>query len=118
MQMTWRGTWGQGWDSLLRCAEGGDKVYVCGSGVMVQGGGKGLEYDVHVDGIRLEQVSKFKYLGCVLDESGRNEAECSRKEADVISSLFNARDLQLECARVLHETLLISVLTYSSETML
>ena len=29
-----------------------------------------------------------------------------------------ARDLQIECARVLHETLLLPVLTYSSETML
>ena len=27
-------------------------------------------------------------------------------------------DLQLECARVLHETLLVSVLMYGSETML
>ena len=31
--------------------------------------------------IRLEYVSEFKYLGCVLDESGRDEAECSRKVA-------------------------------------
>ena len=30
----------------------------------------------------------------------------------------NARDLQLECARVLHETLLIPVLMYGSKTML
>ena len=30
-------------------------------------------------GIYLEHVSEFKYLGCDLDESGTNEAECSRK---------------------------------------
>ena len=35
-----------------------------------------------------------------------------------IRSLVNARDLQLECARVLHETLLVPVLIYGSETML
>ena len=38
--------------------------------VMVLNGEEGLESEVHVDGIRLEQVSEFKYLGCVLDESG------------------------------------------------
>ena len=30
---------------------------------------KRLECEVYVDGIRLEHVSEFKYLGCVLDES-------------------------------------------------
>ena len=33
-------------------------------------------------------------------------------------SLVNARDLQLECSRVLHETLLIPVLMYGNETIL
>ena len=51
-----------------------------------------------------------------MDESGTNGAECSRKVesgrrvAGVISSLVNARDLQLEWARVLHETLFVPVL--------
>ena len=35
-----------------------------------------------------------------------------------IRPLVNARDLQLECARVVHETLLVPVLMYGSETML
>ena len=34
--------------------------------------------EVCVDGMRLEQVSGFKYLGCVLDESGIGETECRR----------------------------------------
>ena len=61
----------------------------------------------HVDGIRLEHVSEFKYLGCVLDESGAHGAECSRivvsgrRVVGATKSLFNARDLQLECARAL-----------------
>ena len=42
-------------------------------------GEEGLECEGHVDGIRLEQVSKFKYSGCILDEWGTDEAECSRK---------------------------------------
>ena len=65
-------------------------------------------------------MSEFKYLGCVLDESGSNEVECCRKVvsrrmvAGTIKSVVNARDLQLECARVL----LLPVLMYVSKTML
>ena len=53
-----------------------------------------------------------------MDESGTDGAECNRKVASgrrvagAIRSLVNARDLQLECARVLHETLLVPVLMY------
>ena len=41
-----------------------------------------------------------------------------RKVKGAIRSLANAKYLQLECARVLHETLLVLVLMYGSETML
>ena len=53
-----------------------------------------------------------------MDESGTDGAECSRKVASgkrvagAIRSLVNGRDLQLECVRVLHETLLVTVLMY------
>ena len=66
---------------------------------MLLGGEDGLGCDVCVDMIRLEHVSEFKYLGCVLDESGTDEAEWSRKVASVrrvagaIRSLVNARSL-------------------------
>ena len=69
--------------------------------VMVLNGDEELECEVHADGIRLEHVSEFKYLGCVLDESGTDWAECSRKVANgrrvvgAIRSLINARNLQL-----------------------
>ena len=69
-------------------------------------GEEGLECEVHVDGIRLKHVSEFKYLGCVLDESSTDGAECNskvvsgRRAAGAIRFLVNARDLQLECARV------------------
>ena len=46
---------------------------------MVLNGEEGLECEIHVDGICLEHVSEFKYLGNVLDESGTYGAECSRK---------------------------------------
>ena len=80
--------------------------------------------EVHEDGIRLEHVSNFKYLGCVLEESGTDWTKCSKKGvsgrrvAGAIRSLVNARDLQLECARFLHETLLVPVLMYVRDTIL
>ena len=40
---------------------------------------EGLECEAHVDGICLDHVSEYKYLGCVLDKSGTDGAECSRK---------------------------------------
>ena len=58
-----------------------------------------------------------------MDESGIDEAESCRKVvsgrrvAGATRFLINVRGLQLECGRVLHETLLVLVLMYSSETM-
>ena len=61
---------------------------------------------------------EFKYLGFVLDKSVIDEAECSRKVAVVIRSLVTAWSLQLECAKALHESLLVPVLTYGTKTMI
>ena len=46
---------------------------------MVLNGEEELECANHVDVIRLEHVLEFQYLGCVLDESGTDGADCSRK---------------------------------------
>ena len=98
------------------CRRIGLKVNVGKSKVMVLNGEEELDCEVHVDGIRLEHDSEFKYLGCVLGESVTDGVEFSRKVASgrrvagAIRYLVNARDLQLECARVLHEILLVSVL--------
>ena len=84
------------------------KVNAGKSKVMVLNGEERLECKVHADEIRLEHASEFKYLRCVLDESVTDVAECSRKVASgrrvagAIRSLVNARDLQLECASILH----------------
>ena len=48
---------------------------------MVLNGEEGTECEVYADGIQLEQVSKYKYLGCVLVKSGKGGAECSSKVA-------------------------------------
>ena len=41
-----------------------------------------------------------------------------RRVAGALRSLVNAMDLKIGCARVLHETLLVPVLKYGSETKL
>ena len=92
--------------------------------MMVLSGEEVLECEVHDNEIQLENVAEFTYLGCILNELDTDEAECQRKVASgrrvagAIRSIVNARDLHLDCARVLHETLLVSVLMYDSETML
>ena len=59
-----------------------------------------------------------------MEESGTDEAVSCRKVASgqrvayAILSLVNARGLQLECARVLYETLFTPVFMYSIETMI
>ena len=59
-----------------------------------------------------------------MGESDTDRAECSRKVASgrrvagANRSLVNAGDLQLECARALHETLFVPALMYGSEIML
>ena len=102
----------------------GLKVNADKSKVMVLNEEEVLECDIYVDGIRLEHVSLFKYLGCVLDESGIDGVERSwkmasgRRAASVARSLVNSKDLQIECARVLHGTVFVPALMYGSETML
>ena len=96
------------------CRRRGLKVNASKSKVMVMDGEESLECEAHVDGVRLEHVSEFKYLGCGLDEARTDGAECSRKLVGFIRSLVNAMDLQTEYARVFHKTLLVPVLTYGS----
>ena len=102
------------------CRRRGLKFNVGKNKVMVMNGVEGLECEVHEDGLRLKHVPEFEYL----DEAGTDGAECSRKiangrrEAGAIRSLVNCRDLQIECARVLHERLLVPVLKYGSKTIL
>ena len=106
------------------CRRRGLKVNAVKSKGMALNGEEGLECEVHIYGIRLEHTLEFKYLWCVLDESGTERAECSRKVvsgrivAGAIRSLVYARNMQLECPRVLNETLLVHVFMYGSEKML
>ena len=47
------------------CRRRGLKDNAGRSKMTVLNGKEGLECEVHVDGIRLEHVSEFKYLGCL-----------------------------------------------------
>ena len=106
------------------CRRRGLKVNAGKSKMVVLNGEEGLECEVCVDRIHLEHVSKLKYLVCVMDESGIDDAECNRKVAGgrkvagAIMCLVNTRSLQLECAMVLHESLLVPVFMYGNETMI
>ena len=68
--------------------------------------------------MRLEHVPGFKYLGCVLDEFGTDEAKCRRKVVSgrrvtgAIRSLVNTNGLQFECSRVLHGSFVASGCSY------
>ena len=48
---------------------------------MLLGREEGFWCEIHVDGTQLEQISEFKYLGCVLNKSGTDDVECCRKVA-------------------------------------
>ena len=56
------------------CRRRGLKVNIGKSKVMVLIGVEGLECEIHVAGIHLENVSELKYFGCVLDESDTDRA--------------------------------------------
>ena len=79
----------------------GLKVNAGKSKVMILNREEGLVCEVHVDGFCLEHVTEFKYFGCVLDESVKDGAECSRnvvsgrRVAGAIRSLVNTSNLQL-----------------------
>ena len=60
------------------CKRAGMKSNASKSKVIVLGEEEWVECDVCVDGMRLQHMSEFKYLGCILDESGTYEAECSK----------------------------------------
>ena len=67
------------------------------------GGEEELICKVLINGTQLEHVADFKYLGYVLDELCTDDPKCCRKVvsgrrvAGAVSSLVNARSLQLEC---------------------
>ena len=63
-------------ERFIEVCRRGLKVNAGKNKVMVMNGEDGLECEVHVEGIRLEHILEFKYLGYVLDDT--DGSECSR----------------------------------------
>ena len=91
----------------------GLKVDVNKRTVILLGGDEVLICEFLVDGRLSEHISKFKYLRCTLVQMVANIVG---KVEDATRSLVNAGSLQLKYTRVLHETMLVLVLLYGSET--
>ena len=66
-----------GW--FVEVCRRGLKVNAGMSKVMVLNVEEGLKCEVYIDGIHLEHVLEFKYLGYILEESVTDGAKCSRK---------------------------------------
>ena len=77
------------------CRRRGLEVKANKSEVLVLGGEKGFKREIRVGRSRLEQVLEFKYLRCVMGESGTDVAVCirmvasGRKVAGTIRSLID-----------------------------
>ena len=93
MQMTWFCVVSEVGRFFEVCKVWGLKINASKSKVMMLGREEGLESEVCIDGIRLEHVSEFKYLGYVLDGSGTYEAEFSRPVAIVRRVAVDIRSL-------------------------
>ena len=66
----------------------------------------------------VDQIFTLKQICEEAREKCSKKVASGRRVVGAIRSLVKARELQLNCARVLHETLLVSILMYGSETML
>jgi hypothetical protein len=102
------------------CKRRGLAINVEKSKVMVMNG-VDVQCHLEVDGVQLEQVPVFKYLGYMIENKGIDDVECDRKVsngrrvAGAIKTLANTKNLSLECIRRLHECMLVPVLMYGSE---
>lgn len=70
--------------------------------------------DVAIRGTHLEQAQFFKYLRCVVNKSGIDYADIVGKVMQVGRYNNDERGLSLECARFLHENMLVPTLVYGN----
>ena len=105
------------------CKRRGLKINVDKSKVMIVGGGNENRCEVDLNGKMLEVVKEFGYLGSIVNDKGTDESDCNkrvvngRKTAGMIRSLVNKRCLSQNCAKILHEKMLVPTLLYGSECM-
>ena len=81
----------------------------------------GGEINISIDGQKVEQVSKFKYLGAWITEDGRSEVEI-RTRIGMAKDAFNkrkellTRGMSKEVKKKIVKTVIWSVALYSAET--
>ena len=78
---------------------------------------------ISINGEYLEVVDEFKYLGSMLSKNGLCKSEIDnrvlkgRSVSGAIKKLLNQRHLSIQCARALHEGILVPTLLYGNETV-
>ena len=77
--------------------------------------------EIKVDGVELEQVDQFLYLGSIINEEGRCNAEIKKRIGIAKSAFLNCkeflrRDIALNLKRRLLDCYVKSVLSYGCET--
>jgi hypothetical protein len=85
--------------------------------------GETSECDIRVNGRFIEVVDKFCYLGCMLSKDGTGSEEIDsrvmkgRSVSGAIKKLVKEKHLSIQCARALHEGVLLPTLLYGNETL-
>ena len=79
--------------------------------------------EVFIGNERLEVVEVFKYLGSVFEKRGGCENDVNqrviqgKKVGGIVRNLVKRNGLSVECARTIHEVVLVPTLLYGSETV-
>ena len=103
------------------CTKRNLKVNANKSKVMVFERNEATECGVMLDGVEMENVRVFKYLGSVLSKDGSLEEEVrervqqGRKVAGSLKAVIRNRAVSMDVKRSLHDSIVVPTLTYGSE---
>ncbi len=80
------------------------------------------ECKIILNGEEMEEANEFKYLGSIMCKHGGTEGEIreralqGRRVAGSLGRIMNGRSVSMEVKRDLRNTIIVSTLTYASET--
>jgi hypothetical protein len=89
---------------------------------MVLANFEGAIADLCIDGVYIEQVKQFKYLGATITEYGRSKTEVERRTGiakskfSELSKLLTSRQISLTLKYIMLQCYVFSVFMYSAET--
>ena len=78
--------------------------------------------DLTIDGIHIEQVEKFKYLGATITEDGRSETEIktrtsiAKEKFSQMKKLLTSKQISLKLRKKILNCYIYSIFMYGSET--